>query len=237
MVPNDARIIAISQTSFQAPSRALNELASESSVNNHDIQDDPTVDETTCNRKMQDLNEAPGEQGEIVLALATQHAPDNIEVMLPNEEMQPQPLMVDDHVIVQEQEINHVQGDDGLMLALPAHEDIDNQDNLNAPLPNDLLQEIDNLGNTNSNSHLPGSSLNLQIGFMVHQESRVVDPVFEKFTIHDVNVIPLKTKNVDLLRLWGRLFSPLGDLDRQISITFIWAPLFTTRLLRKDSFY
>jgi hypothetical protein len=99
---------------------------------------------------------------------------------------------------------------EGLVLALPANQ---KQENLNSLLPSDLLHIMDSLGNDVGNS-LPSPSSNLQIGFMIQGNSIAADPVLGKFTIKEVNADLLKSKNVDLIRLWGRLISPLGDPAR-----------------------
>jgi hypothetical protein len=130
-------------------------------------------------------------------------------------------------------EANTGQEAEGLVLALPANQ---KQENLNSLLPSDLLHIMDSLGNDVGNS-LPSPSSNLQIGFMIQRNSIAADPVLEKFTIKEVNADLLKSKNVDLIRLWGRLVSPLGDPARQIPITLNWAPFFTSRLVQKGSFY
>jgi hypothetical protein len=90
-------------------------------------------------------------------------------------------------------------------------------------LPADLMQEVD--------IH-PQDNLNLQVGFMRHQNSRMIYHVFESFTM------PIGTSHppADLFRLWGKYFSPLGDPKAQVSISINWAPFFSLHLLKKESF-
>jgi hypothetical protein len=86
-------------------------------------------------------------------------------------------------------------------------------------LPGDLLQEID---------QVPQVNLNLQVGFMRHQESRLADPVFEAFSMSLVAPQP----PADFFRFWGRYFSPLGNPRSPVAISVDWAPFFTVNLLK-----
>jgi hypothetical protein len=47
---------------------------------------------------------------------------------------------------------------------------------------------------------------------------------------------PQGNLNVDLYRLWGQFFSPIGNPERQISISMNWAPFLTSKLLNKNNF-
>jgi hypothetical protein len=38
-------------------------------------------------------------------------------------------------------------------------------------------------------------------------------------------------KEADFFRLWGTHFSPVGNLQKHISIPIPWAPFFTVKLL------
>jgi hypothetical protein len=70
---------------------------------------------------------------------------------------------------------------------------------------------------------------------MIHQTTMMAAPVFETFTMQ-MDTQPQKAKNVDLFRLCGQFFSPVGNPERQISIPMSWAPFFTTKLLNKTNF-
>jgi hypothetical protein len=98
-------------------------------------------------------------------------------------------------------------------------------------LPNDLVLPLD--GNLNDQ---PPVNLNLQVGFMRFQDPRIIDPVFERFTVQIEPKPLISEKNVDLYRLWGKFFSPVGDPARHISVTINWAPFITANLLKKDYF-
>jgi hypothetical protein len=74
-------------------------------------------------------------------------------------------------------------------------------------LPGDLLQEID---------HVPQVNQNLHVGFMRHLDTKMIDPVFESFSM----TVPPAQKPADMFRLWGKFFSPPGDPRAQISISF-----------------
>jgi hypothetical protein len=101
-------------------------------------------------------------------------------------------------------------------------------------LPDDLLQAIDSpaIGDL----VIPQVNLNLQVGIVLHQDSNMADPVFEKFTMSTGSQIQSST-DVELFRTWGRFFSPVGDPQKQISILLKWAPFFTCQLLKKDYFH
>jgi hypothetical protein len=50
---------------------------------------------------------------------------------------------------------------------------------------------------------------------MRHQDSRMIDLVFESFTMP----MMYAQQAIDLYRPWGKFFSPLGDPRAQISIS------------------
>jgi hypothetical protein len=58
---------------------------------------------------------------------------------------------------------------------------------------------------------------------MLHQDSQMVDPIFEKFTMQ-MEAPPQPASNVDLFRLWGTHFSPVGHPTKHIIIPLKWAP-------------
>jgi hypothetical protein len=70
--------------------------------------------------------------------------------------------------------LGHNDHNEGLLNVLPGQPL--QQENLQIEhlLPADLMQEIGNP---------PQAKLNLQVGFMRHQDSRVIDPVFESFSM------------------------------------------------------
>jgi hypothetical protein len=70
---------------------------------------------------------------------------------------------------------------------------------------------------------------------MLHQDSHMVDPIFKKFTMQ-MEATPQPAPNVDLFRLWGTHFSLVGHPAKKISIPLKWAPFFTIKLLKKESF-
>jgi hypothetical protein len=71
----------------------------------------------------------------------------------------------------------------GLILDLPAEQMQDNSDQDRYFLPENLLQDIINPRNIVGNQEPPQINLNLQVGFMVHQDILVEDPIFESFTM------------------------------------------------------
>jgi hypothetical protein len=98
--------------------------------------------------------------------------------------------------------------EDEIVLWLPTHPALKLANDAARLLPNDLLLAL------NDNSAPQQVNLNLQVGFMRFQDPRIVDPVFERFTMQ-VGPKPMpQAKNVDLYRIWGRFFSPVGDPTR-----------------------
>jgi hypothetical protein len=106
----------------------------------------------------------------------------------------------------------------------------ENEDSL---LPEDLLHALND--SVNEEHVIPQINLNLQVGLMLHQESNMVDPVFEKFTMNMSNQTNFSA-NAKFYKTWGRYLSPVGDPHKQISIPLGWAPFFTSQLLNKDNF-
>jgi hypothetical protein len=68
------------------------------------------------------------------------------------------------------------------------------------------------------------------------QDPIVFDLVLEGFTVQGDSLSSRKDVNADLYRLWGRLFSPRGNPEHQISISINWAPFFAVSLIQKKNF-
>jgi hypothetical protein len=83
-------------------------------------------------------------------------------------------------------------------------------------LPDDLLLEINGHGGTEGNNLNPQENLQLQVGFMRYQDTRVAEPVFESFTLMEGTA----RLSADFYKVWGRFSLLLETLrNRFISQT------------------
>jgi hypothetical protein len=108
--------------------------------------------------------------------------------------------------------------DEGVILGIPAQPLENNNAGVAELLPNDLLQEIENP---------PHVNLNLEVGIMRFQDTRVTDPVFERFTM----LVGTPHPPSDLYILWVGISHLLEILKNRLL-----SPFFTMNLLKRGSF-
>jgi hypothetical protein len=65
----------------------------------------------------------------------------------------------------------------------------------------------------------PQPNLIMHAGKLMTQDPLAVDPVLEGFTIQDDALLSKRNANSELYRLWGKLFSHVGNPDHQIFIS------------------